>query len=138
MRLAPRRPEQTPSALRPLRSRLKSWLLLVRLDTFINHAVKAASLTRLRALRFGAPGPAALGIWSARLQPSGNGCRFADRASLGAIMATATASTGRLPRTLGLWSSVALVIGITIGSGIFRSPAAIAQKVPRSEEHTSE
>src|ERR1700704_2859400 len=38
--------------------------------------------------------------------------------------------TERLPRTLGLWSSVALVIGITIGSGIFRSPAGIAQKVP--------
>ena len=40
-----------------------------------------------------------------------------------------TTSTG-LPRRLGLWSSVALVIGITIGSGIFRSPAGIAQKVP--------
>jgi APA family basic amino acid/polyamine antiporter len=40
------------------------------------------------------------------------------------------AGGGRLPRTLGLWSSVALVIGITIGSGIFRSPAGIAQKVP--------
>jgi amino acid transporter len=39
-------------------------------------------------------------------------------------------SSERLPRTLGLWSSVALVIGITIGSGIFRSPAGIAQKVP--------
>src|SRR6266513_1570225 len=39
-------------------------------------------------------------------------------------------SRGRLPRTLGLWSSVALVVGITIGSGIFRSPAGIAQKVP--------
>jgi amino acid transporter len=36
----------------------------------------------------------------------------------------------RLPRTLGLWSSVALVIGITIGSGIFRSPAGIARLVP--------
>jgi basic amino acid/polyamine antiporter, APA family len=35
-----------------------------------------------------------------------------------------------LPRTLGLWSSAALVVGITIGSGIFRSPAGIAQKVP--------
>src|SRR5437870_11073628 len=44
---------------------------------------------------------------------------------------TATSATPeRLPRTLGLWSSVALVIGITIGSGIFRSPAGIAQKVP--------
>ena len=36
----------------------------------------------------------------------------------------------KLPRTLGLWSSVALVVGITIGSGIFRAPAGIAQKVP--------
>lgn len=36
----------------------------------------------------------------------------------------------RLPRTLGLWSSVALVVGITIGSGIFRSPAGVARLVP--------
>ncbi len=41
-----------------------------------------------------------------------------------------TTSAGRLPRRLGLWSSVALVIGITIGSGIFRSPAGIARLVP--------
>ena len=40
------------------------------------------------------------------------------------------ASEGRLPRTLGLWSSVALVVGITIGSGIFRSPAGIARQAP--------
>ena len=45
-------------------------------------------------------------------------------------MSASGAPTERLPRTLGLWSSVALVIGITIGSGIFRSPAGIAQKVP--------
>ena len=46
-------------------------------------------------------------------------------------MSINTAAAGeRLPRTLGLWSSVALVVGITIGSGIFRSPAGIAQKVP--------
>ena len=38
-------------------------------------------------------------------------------------------SSDRLPRTLGLWSSIALVIGITIGSGIFRSPAAVARDV---------
>jgi amino acid transporter len=44
--------------------------------------------------------------------------------------ATVEASRDKLPRTLGLWSSVAIVIGITIGSGIFRSPAGIAQKVP--------
>src|SRR5471032_3590286 len=36
----------------------------------------------------------------------------------------------RLPRTLGLWSSVGLVIGITIGTGIFRTPARIATLVP--------
>jgi basic amino acid/polyamine antiporter, APA family len=41
-----------------------------------------------------------------------------------------TVPEGRLPRTLGLWSSVALVVGITIGSGIFRSPAGIARQAP--------
>ena len=39
-------------------------------------------------------------------------------------------TSSRLPRTLGLWSGIALVIGITIGSGIFRSPAGIARLVP--------
>src|SRR5512132_3743667 len=32
----------------------------------------------------------------------------------------------RLPRHLGLWSSIAVLIGSTIGSGIFRVPARIA------------
>ena len=35
-----------------------------------------------------------------------------------------------LPRTLGFWSSVGLVVGITIGSGIFRTPASIARLMP--------
>ena len=35
-----------------------------------------------------------------------------------------------LQRTLGLWSAVAVVIGSTIGSGIFRSPAGIAARLP--------
>jgi basic amino acid/polyamine antiporter, APA family len=35
-----------------------------------------------------------------------------------------------LLRRLGLWSSVGLVIGVTIGSGIFRTPAGIAARVP--------
>ena len=35
-----------------------------------------------------------------------------------------------LPRSLGLWSAIAVVIGTTIGSGIFRSPASIAGHVP--------
>ncbi|MGI8496583.1 MAG: APC family permease [Gemmatimonadaceae bacterium] len=35
-----------------------------------------------------------------------------------------------LPRRLGLWTAVAVLIGSTIGSGIFRSPAGIANKLP--------
>jgi basic amino acid/polyamine antiporter, APA family len=46
-------------------------------------------------------------------------------------MPTTDRSTPKLTRTLGLWSSVALVVGITIGSGIFRTPASIAQRVPQ-------
>ena len=40
------------------------------------------------------------------------------------------ARPARLPRTLGFWSSVGLVVGITIGSGIFRTPAGIARLLP--------
>ncbi|MEP6692606.1 MAG: amino acid permease [Gemmatimonadaceae bacterium] len=39
-------------------------------------------------------------------------------------------SPTELPRTLGLWSATAVVVGITIGSGIFRSPAGIANRLP--------
>jgi amino acid transporter len=35
----------------------------------------------------------------------------------------------RLPRRLGLWSAVAVLVGSTIGSGIFRTPALVAQRV---------
>src|SRR5580765_6102346 len=35
----------------------------------------------------------------------------------------------RLPRHLGLWSAVAVLIGTTIGSGIFRVPAAVAERL---------
>jgi len=35
-----------------------------------------------------------------------------------------------LQRQVGLWSAIAIVIGTTIGSGIFRSPAGIAVKLP--------
>jgi amino acid transporter len=41
-----------------------------------------------------------------------------------------TAPSSTLPRQLGLWSAVAVVIGTTIGSGIFRSPAGIAERLP--------
>jgi len=43
-----------------------------------------------------------------------------------------TGSTERsaLPRRLGFWSAVAVLVGSTIGSGIFRSPAGIADRLP--------
>jgi APA family basic amino acid/polyamine antiporter len=40
------------------------------------------------------------------------------------------AGLGDLPRKLGLISAIAVLVGTTIGTGIFRSPAGIAQKVP--------
>ena len=46
----------------------------------------------------------------------------------GGFAAEPASTIDRLPRTLGLWSSIAVVIGITIGSGIFRSPAAVARQ----------
>jgi APA family basic amino acid/polyamine antiporter len=48
-------------------------------------------------------------------------------------MATSTldaAPARTLTRQLGLWSAVAVLIGSTIGSGIFRSPAGIADRLP--------
>src|SRR6267142_859362 len=54
----------------------------------------------------------------------------ASRDTLRDQMSTVAPTPDRLPRTLGLWSSIALVVGITIGSGIFRSPAGIASQAP--------
>lgn len=36
----------------------------------------------------------------------------------------------RLPRRLGFWSAAAVLVGSTIGSGIFRTPAGVAALVP--------
>jgi amino acid transporter len=41
-----------------------------------------------------------------------------------------TSKDTTLPRRLGLWHAVGLVVGITIGSGIFRTPAVVAARVP--------
>ncbi|HEY4131185.1 MAG TPA: amino acid permease, partial [Gemmatimonadaceae bacterium] len=41
-----------------------------------------------------------------------------------------TPAPGELPRKLGLWSAVAVVAGITIGSGIFRTPASVTNRLP--------
>jgi len=35
----------------------------------------------------------------------------------------------RLPRTIGLWSAIAVIVGTTIGSGIFRVPATVAGRL---------
>ena len=43
---------------------------------------------------------------------------------------TTAAKDQRLSRRLGFWSSIGFVIGMTIGSGIFRTPAQIAARVP--------
>jgi amino acid transporter len=45
-------------------------------------------------------------------------------------LAPADAAGEKLVRRLGFWSSIGVVIGITIGSGIFRTPAVIATRVP--------
>jgi amino acid transporter len=39
-------------------------------------------------------------------------------------------STAQLSRRLGFWSAIGIVVGVTIGSGIFRTPAVIAERVP--------
>jgi APA family basic amino acid/polyamine antiporter len=39
----------------------------------------------------------------------------------------------QLVRQLGYWSAIGIVIGVTIGSGIFRTPATIATRVPDPE-----
>jgi amino acid transporter len=42
----------------------------------------------------------------------------------------ATPTHAPLARRLGFWASIGIVIGVTIGSGIFRTPSAIATRVP--------
>jgi APA family basic amino acid/polyamine antiporter len=45
-------------------------------------------------------------------------------------MGPESSAESQLPRRLGFWPAVGIVIGITIGSGIFRTPATIASRVP--------
>lgn len=42
---------------------------------------------------------------------------------------SSASASDELPRRLGFWSATAIIIGIVIGSGIFRTPASIAQSV---------
>ena len=45
-------------------------------------------------------------------------------------MTTTVSPAAHLERRLGLWAAIGIVIGVTIGSGIFRTPASIAERVP--------
>jgi amino acid transporter len=45
-------------------------------------------------------------------------------------MTTVSAAAPRLERRVGFWGATGIVIGVTIGSGIFRTPASIAERVP--------
>ncbi|MFL5585336.1 MAG: APC family permease [Gemmatimonadaceae bacterium] len=56
--------------------------------------------------------------------------RLADTSPRSSTPDTSFARASALPRRLGLWSAVAVLVGSTIGSGIFRSPAGIADKLP--------
>jgi amino acid transporter len=44
--------------------------------------------------------------------------------------APAAPAPAELPRRLGLWRAIAVVVGITIGSGIFRTPASVTNRLP--------
>jgi basic amino acid/polyamine antiporter, APA family len=55
---------------------------------------------------------------------------FAEVPELASDSDSRFARASSLPRRLGLWSAVAVLVGSTIGSGIFRSPAGIADKLP--------
>ncbi len=61
---------------------------------------------------------------------SASGVGYGPMRDATADSAAASPSGPHLVRRLGLWSSIGVVIGITIGSGIFRTPATIAARVP--------
>jgi len=52
------------------------------------------------------------------------------RSSSAPEMSPGGAAQAVLPRRLGLWSAIAVVVGITIGSGIFRTPAGVTNRLP--------
>src|SRR5947209_19801660 len=45
-------------------------------------------------------------------------------------MSAPTTVTARLPRVLGPWMALAVVVGTVIGSGVFKKPQAVAENVP--------
>ena len=57
-------------------------------------------------------------------------CLSSHRLMLDVTVDTSSPARERLSRRLGFWSSIGFVVGMTIGSGIFRTPAQIAARVP--------
>src|ERR1051325_5924642 len=55
---------------------------------------------------------------------------FAARYANDFVTATSGPGANDLRRVIGLTGGIALIVGITIGSGIFRTPPSIAQLVP--------
>ena len=56
------------------------------------------------------------------------GCRRPPPSLMAAPVAAAPSTS--LARRLGFWSAIGVVVGLAIGSGIFRTPASIAARVP--------
>jgi len=48
----------------------------------------------------------------------------------GSPLSPAPAALPDLKRVIGFWDAAALVVGLIIGSGIFRAPASVAQELP--------
>jgi amino acid transporter len=88
---------------------------------FARPAARGACLRRVPG-----PCPAAEAIHHAVLE-DGNSLKVCAVRHASIIVRSNMAA---LVRRLGLWSSIGLVIGITIGGGIFRTPASIATRVP--------
>lgn len=57
-------------------------------------------------------------------------CRARYHLPMSDMTSSAGGVQGELPRKLGLWSAIAVVVGITIGSGIFRTPAGVTNRLP--------
>ena len=63
-----------------------------------------------------------------RIRDRGYGIRYPP-------MHPGSPANAQLGRRLRFWGSIGIVIGVTVGSGIFRTPAAIAARVPDRDAH---
>src|SRR5262245_62245802 len=70
--------------------------------------------------------------WSAyfALGRAGRSATMPRMTSVPAVVEAAPPKHEELRRVIGLWDAAALVVGLIIGSGIFRAPASVAQELP--------